>query len=151
MDGQPITTTGLTAVIKAGDGDPTPGYWFNGGGLLGDPSKVNNTSGYYLPRYLDEPLTHSILTAMTQKGLTFDLDAIEASRGGRQVTAFTALVADSRMQSGGSVAAIVLVDGVERFRQAGISGNEAVIDVNIPPEARFLTFGHGELGQQQRQ
>ena len=140
VDGQPVTTTDLRAIIKAGDGDPTPGYWFNGGGLLGDPSKVNSTSGYYLPRYLEETLLHSILGAMTQKGITFDLDAIEASRGGRQVTAFTALAADSRMQPGGSVAAIVLVDGVERFRQINIAGNEQVIDVSLPPEARFLTL-----------
>ncbi len=138
--GQQVTTTGLTAIMNSGDGDPSQGYWYNGGGLLGDPSKVNNTSGYYLPRYLEEPLTHSLLSAMTQKGITFDLNAIEAARAGRQVTGFTAVAADSRMQPGGSVAALVFVDGVERFRQAGISGNEHVIDLTIPPDARFLTL-----------
>ncbi len=145
--GQPVTTTGLTAIINSGDGDPSPGYWFNGGGLLGDPSKVNysSTTSFYLPRYVEEPLTHSVLAAMTQKGITFDLNAIEAARGGRQVTAFTAVAADSRMQSGGTVAALVFVDGVERFRQAGISasgisGTEQVIDLIIPPDARFLTL-----------
>ena len=35
------------------------------------------------------------------------------------------------MQTGGSVAAIVLVDGVERFRQAGIANNEQVIDLAL--------------------
>ena len=138
--GQPVTSTGLTALINSGDGDPSPGFWFNGGGLLGDPSKVNSTSAFYLPRYLEDPLTHSVLTAMTQKGITFDLDAIEAAQGGRQITAFTAVAADSRMQTGGSVGAIVFVDGVERFRQASIASTEQVIDVSIPSDARFLTL-----------
>lgn len=138
--GQLVTTTGLTAVIDSGDADPTPGHWCNGGGLLGDPSKVNGTSGYYLPRYLDEPLSHSLLTAMTQKGITFDLEAMEAAQGGREAVAFTAVVGDSRMQASGSVAAIVLVDGVEKFRQTPIANNERVIDVALPPAARFLTL-----------
>ena len=145
--GQPVTTTGLTAIVSSGDGDPSPGHWFNGGGLLGDPSKVNysSTTAFYLPRYVDEPLTHSVLAAMSQKGITFDLNAIEAARGGRQAMAFTAVAADSRMQAGGTVAALVFVDGVERFRQTGISGtgvsgNEQVIDLSIPPDARFLTL-----------
>lgn len=138
--GQQVTTTGLMAVLNSGDGDPSAGYWFNGAGLLGDPSKVNGTSGYYLPRYEDEPLTHSILSAMSQKGITFDLDAIEAAWGGWEITAFTALAADSRIQGGGTVAALVLVDGVERFRQTGISNSEQVIDLTIPPGARFLTL-----------
>ena len=43
--GQPVTTTGLTAIINSGDADPSPGHWFNGGGLIGDPSKVNGTIG----------------------------------------------------------------------------------------------------------
>lgn len=138
--GQPVTTTGLTAVVGSGDGDPTPGYWINGGGLLGDPSKVNGTNSFYLPKYLDEPLTHSVLTAMTQKGITFDLPAIEAARGGRQAVAFTAVAGESRMQTGGTVAAIVLVDGVEVFRRTGIANNEQVIDVSLPADARFLTL-----------
>ncbi len=139
-EGQPVTSTGLVAVINSGDADPSPGHWLNGGGLLGDPSKVNNELGYYLPRYLDEPLTHSILSAMSQKGITFDLDAIEAAAGGKQVTAFTAIAADSRIQASGSVAALVLVDGVERFRQTAISNSEQFIDLTIPPTARFLTL-----------
>lgn len=141
--GQAISTTGLKAVLKSGDADPSPGFWYNGGGLLGDPSKVNNNGGYYLPTYLDEPLTHSLLSAMTQKGITFDLDAIEASRGGRQVTGFTAVAADSRVQASGKLAALVLVDGTEVFRQTNISGNEQVIDLNIPADARFLTLVMG--------
>ncbi|MFN0127640.1 MAG: LamG-like jellyroll fold domain-containing protein, partial [Verrucomicrobiales bacterium] len=138
--GQPVTTTGITAVIGSGDADPTVGYWFNGGGLLGDPSKVNSTATHYLPKYLDEPLSHSVLSAMTQKGITFDLAAIEAAHGGRQAVAFTAVAGDSRMQTGGSVAALVLVDGVERFRQTNIVNNEHVIDVPLPADARFLTL-----------
>jgi hypothetical protein len=138
--GQPVTSTGLTAIVGSGDGDPTPGYWYNGGGLLGDPSKVNGTTTFYLPKYLDEPLTHSVLTAMTQKGITFDLEAIEAAHGGRQAVAFTAVAGDSRLQAGGTVAAIVLVDGVEAFRRTGIASNEQVIDVVLPAGARFLTL-----------
>ena len=141
--GQQVTSTGINAVLKLGDGDPSPGHWVNGAGLLGDPSKVNDTSGYYLPRYVEEPLTHSLLSALTQKGITFDLDAIEDSRGGRQVTAFTTVAADSRIQGGGNIAVAVLIDGVERFRQTNISGNEAVIDLKIPTDARFLSLVMG--------
>ena len=140
VDGQQVTSTGLKAAIKSGDGDPSPGYWTNGGGLLGDPSKVNGTTAYYLPRYLDEPHTHSVLSVMTQKGITFDLEAMAAAQGGRRAVAFTAVAGDSRMQTGGSVAAIVLVDGVERFRQAGIANNEQVIDLALPTGAKFLTL-----------
>jgi hypothetical protein len=140
VDGQVITSTGVKAALKSGDGDPSPGFWVNGGGLIGDPSKVNNSGGYYLPRYLEETLTHSLLSGMAQKGITFDLDAIEASRGGRQVTAFTAVAAESRMQAGGKLTALVLVDGTEMFRHTNIAGNEQVIDLSIPRDARFLTL-----------
>ena len=139
-EGQPITSTGIKAILKAGDGDPSPGYWVNGGGLIGDPSKVNNSGGFYLPRYLEENLTHSVLSGLAQKGITFDLDAIEASHGGRQVTAFTAVAAESRMLAGGKVSAIVLVDGTEMFRHTNIAGNEQIIDLSIPRDARFLTL-----------
>jgi hypothetical protein len=137
--GQQITSTGLTAAMGSGDGDPTPGYWLNGTGLMGDPTKVNNESAFYLPHYPDDPVNHSLLTGLTQKGITYDLDAIEASWGG-DVIAFTAVAGESRLQSGGTVAVVVFVDGVERFRQSNIGGSETVIDVSIPSAARFLTL-----------
>ena len=56
------------------------------------------------------------------------------------MTAFTALAADSRIQTGGNVAALIFVDGVERFRQAAIANAEQVIDLVIPADARFLTL-----------
>ncbi|MBM3848197.1 MAG: hypothetical protein FJ405_18160, partial [Verrucomicrobia bacterium] len=137
---QTITTTGLSTIVRAGDNDPSPGFWYDGAGLLGDPTKVNSTSAHYLPRYLEDPFRHSILSGMTQKGITFDLDAIESSRNGRQVTGLTAVAADSRMQSGGSIAALVFLDGAEVYRQTNIAGGERIIDLPIPAQARFLTL-----------
>ncbi len=137
--GQRISSTGLTVAMGSGDGDPTPGYWLNSTGLMGDPTKVNSEGTFYLPHYPDDPINHSLLTGLTQKGISYDLDAIEANWGG-EVIAFTAVAGESRLQIGGTVAVVIFVDGVERFRQSAMGGTETVIDVSIPTGARFLTL-----------
>jgi hypothetical protein len=133
---QPITSAGHTFNFAGtGNTEVSYGHWFNGVGPIDNPSLASN-----LPNWSGDPSAHSLLSAHAQKGITFDLDAIEAAHGGRQIVAFTAVAGDSRPKPAGDVGILVLVDGVERFRQLGMVNTETAIDLRLLPGDRFLTL-----------
>lgn len=136
LGAQPVTSTGLTFNFTGtGNAEVSYGHWFNGVGPITDPSLASN-----LPAWSTDPANHSLLAAHAQKGITFDLDAIEAANDGRQVRAFTCIAGDSRPKAAGNIGILVLVDGVEKFRQLGMVDTETAIDIAIAPGERFLTL-----------
>ena len=136
LGAQPVTSTGLAFDFTGtGNAEVSYGYWVNGVGPITDPSLSAN-----LPAWSSDPNNHSLLAAHAQKGITFDLDAIEAANDGRQVRGFTCVAGDARGKAGGNIGILVLVDGVERFRQLNMVDTESAIDIAIAPGERFLTL-----------
>ncbi|MDX1927618.1 MAG: Calx-beta domain-containing protein [Pirellulaceae bacterium] len=122
----PVSSTGLTAT---GVGDSVDQSWDH---------IINGTPN--LPHYypISFPTTTEIRFA-TNKGLTFDLDAIEVANPGQRVTAFTALAAVANTNSNGAEFTIV-VDGIILAQTYVQGGQSAPMSVAIGPDNRFLTL-----------
>ncbi len=139
LGSQVVSTTRLTAgMAGAADASSSFGSWFNGVGAIDDPSSIGG-----LPAFSTDPANHSLLSAHAQKGITFDLVAIEAANGNRQVQRFTTTVGDSRQKVAGSVSYRILVDGALRASGSGLTDTEDFIDLAIAPGERFLTLVMG--------
>jgi NPCBM/NEW2 domain/PEP-CTERM motif len=79
----------------------------------------------------------------SNKGITFDLDAIEAANPGMQITRYTALVGVGQFAGGNAdIAHLILLDGsVVASDMSILLGEDATsFDVPIPTGARFLTL-----------
>ena len=134
---QPISSTGLNFDFAAYAG--TEGSWgpvMNGFAPIVDPSN----QGGFTQDFSGDPENHSVIGAHAQKGITFDLEAIETLYGNLAITNFTCIAGDSRAKAGGQVDVIVLLDG--ELMASGLNQTDAEIAVDIPIDStnRFLTL-----------
>jgi hypothetical protein len=85
---------------------------------------------------------HSNIGFHANKGITFDLDAIEAAYPGKQIDRLTAMVGINDAGDFGSAHVRVYVDGVLKaeFLNLAMADPAHVLDLTINPNARFLTF-----------
>lgn len=133
---QKISSTNLTYNFT-GTGNNNASYanWFNGVGAITDPSGQNN-----LPLFSSSGETHSMISAHAQKGITFDLNAIEAANENRQIASFTCIAGDSRPKAGGVISYFVLVDGIVKTSGLNLSNAEQAVEISIAPGDRFLSL-----------
>ncbi|MEZ5302309.1 MAG: lamin tail domain-containing protein [Verrucomicrobiales bacterium] len=132
---QPITSTGVTHdFVGTGNAEVSWGYFFNGVGPIDDPSGGNN-----LP-FFSSGADTSMIAAHAQKGITFDLDAIEAAHDGRQVLGFSCIVGDSRPKASGNIGYVIMVDGVVKATRMGVADAEDAVEFTLAPGDRFLTL-----------
>ena len=89
-----------------------------------------------------ESTGHSMIDLHANKGITFDLDAIEAAYPGLQVERFTAMAGMTNVNRDIRRPDVwVFVDGVEVFKELSILDATAYpVDIAIGPESRFLTL-----------
>jgi hypothetical protein len=128
-----ITSTGLTSDVF---NDTSRAGWdslWNGANLGGTNLIADNPVPY-----------DSLIGFHVNKGVTFDLDAIEADHPGYQVVRFTTdfgLDSEAR-DSPGDADFWILLDGVVADSQLGVVYEDGVLqfDVPIPLSARFLTL-----------
>ena len=122
----PVSSTGITATGVGDSVDPSWDHIING---------TPNVSNNY-------PISFSTTTEIrfhANKGLTFDLHAIEVANPGKGVSEFTALAAVAHTAGNGAEFTI-LVDGIilaQTYLQGGLS---APMSVAIDPDDRFLTL-----------
>jgi hypothetical protein len=86
---------------------------------------------------------HSMIGFHVNKGITFDLNAIELDHAAMQATRFTAMAGlDDVAGPGGSVELFVYIDDQLVLQETGIEPEEPAIeiDIAIPTEASFLTI-----------
>jgi len=119
----PISSTGLTVTgVPNADANTWDEVW------NGHNTGVSSTLTY-----------NSVMGMHRNKGITFDLDAIEAAQGGLQAIEFTADAAFGT--AGGTSQYLVYVDGVQKANLfVSGSNNSQPISVDLDPSDRFLTL-----------
>jgi hypothetical protein len=124
--------------------------WRNGLNLDVDPSTN------ILANFSGDPTNHSLISAHSSKGITFNLDAVRASTG-LSIERFTATIGDSRPKVLGTVSYFVFVDGVLVTNRLAVHDSEDFVTVNQVSKGRYLTIAitdandgnvcdHGYLG-----
>lgn len=129
----PVSSTGIAAT---GVGDSGV-VWDQFGSWDNIVNGVVSSPDYYA---LDFSTTTEI-SFHANKGITFDLDAIEAANAGlgANVTEFTGIAANASYYSDG-VEFTVVVDGAVRAQSFVSGGTSEPISVSIDPSDRFLTL-----------
>jgi hypothetical protein len=137
LGAQVISSSGLVYDFAgSADTDGSWGPFINGPGPIDDPSN----GGGLAVNFGGDPDNHSMIGAHAQKGITFDIDAIETLFDGQEVTNFTCIAGDSRPKPGGLVDILILLDGHLVASGIDLVNNEFAIDVMIKTTNRFLTL-----------
>jgi len=97
---------------------------------------------------------HSVLTMASNKGITFDLDAIRRKFPDVRLVRFTAVAGNTEMRSANpqaprvSADLWVFVDGSLRFNKTDINSADDgfVVDIPLAPSERFLTLATTDAG-----
>lgn len=160
VDGTFVPNTNDTPCVMDGDGHTYDFNsqnsasinlpWRNGLNLDVDPSTN------LLANFNGDPTNHSLISAHSSKGITFDLDAVR-TRTGLSIERFTACIGDSRPKPTGTISYYVFVDGVLVTNRFNMRDTEDFVNVTHVAEGRYLTIAvtdsndsnnsdHGYLG-----
>jgi len=124
--------------------------WYNGLNMDMDPSTN------LLANFSGDPTNHSLISAHSSKGITFNLDAVRTYTG-LSIERFTATIGDSRPKPTGTISYYVFVDGVLITNRLAVRDSEDFVTVNQVSKGRYLTIAvtdandgnvcdHGYLG-----
>jgi hypothetical protein len=124
--------------------------WRNGLNLDVDPSTN------ILANFNGDPTNHSLISAHSSKGITFNLDAVRTYTG-LSIERFTATIGDSRPKVLGTISYFVFVDGVLVTNRLAVHDSEDFVTVTQVSKGRYLTIAitdandnnvcdHGYLG-----
>jgi hypothetical protein len=116
--------------------------WIHGGGVI--PCLADFTAEDTIPCVLGNidysSPKHGVLFIHSNKGITFDLDAIRAANSDHRIVAFRAVAG---LSGEGQIADLwVLVDGKPRFVRRQVTGFSGAMHVSVPIRSsdRFLTL-----------
>jgi len=124
--------------------------WCNGLNMDMDPSTN------LLANFNGDPTNHSLISAHSSKGITFNLDAVRTYTG-LSIERFTACIGDSRPKVIGTISYYVFVDGVLVTNRFNMRDTEDFVNVTQVSKGRYLTIAitdandgnvcdHGYLG-----
>ncbi|MDZ7619750.1 MAG: autotransporter-associated beta strand repeat-containing protein, partial [Patescibacteria group bacterium] len=107
--------------------------WVNGHNLDTNPCSS------FLPNFLGDSNSHSLMAAHANKGITFDLEAIRTATGATP-NLFTVYAGDSRPKADGSISYWVFVDGVLAANRNAVTNSEDALFIALSSTAKYLTL-----------
>ncbi len=124
--------------------------WRNGLNLDVDPSTN------LLANFNGDPTNHSLISAHSSKGITFNLNAVRTYTG-LSIERFTACIGDSRPKPTGTICYYVFVDGVLVTNRFNMRDTEDFVNVTQVSKGKYLSIAitdsndsnnsdHGYLG-----